>query len=330
MKISLVITTINKFNKNLRNYSNNCNKNKWQFILIGDKKTPYIQMPFGEYFNLKKQKKLNLHFAKICPENNYARKNVGYLIAMRNNDVIIETDDDNYPKSNFFKKPNLIYKTNEIKNNDWVNIYTLFTNKNVWPRGLPLDKIFENKIKLKKKIKNKFYLQQGVCEQNPDVDAIYRLMKKKINIKFKNNYQVSLGKALSPFNSQNTIWFRKLFPLMYLPVTCTMRCTDIFRSLICLRILQNLNIKILFFGTNVYQKRNLHDIYSDFELEIPMYKNTKKIIDILFSIKLEKGKNNMINNLVVCYKELIKNNILNKKEIIYLKHWIKDIKQLNL
>ena len=61
-----------------------------------------------------------------------------------------------------------------------------------------------------------------------------------------------------------------------------------------------------------------------------MYKNTKKIIDILFSIKLEKGKNNMINNLVVCYKELIKNNILNKKEIIYLKHWIKDIKQLNL
>ena len=155
-------------------------------------------------------------------------------------------------------------------------------------------------------------------------------MKKKINIKFKNNYQIILGKALPPFNSQNTIWFRKLFPLMYLPVTCTMRCTDIFRSLICLRILQNLNIKILFFGTNVYQKRNLHDIYSDFELEIPMYKNTKKIIDILFSIKLEKGKNNMINNLVVCYKELIKNNILNKKEIIYLKHWIKDIKQLNL
>ena len=38
----------------------------------------------------------------------------------------------------------------------------------------------------------------------------------------------------------------------------------------------------------------------------------------------------MINNLVVCYKDLIKNNILNKKEIIYLKHWIKDIKQLNL
>ena len=26
------------------------------------------------------------------------KKNVGYLIAMRNNDVIIETDDDNYPK----------------------------------------------------------------------------------------------------------------------------------------------------------------------------------------------------------------------------------------
>ena len=62
---------------------------------------------------------------------------------------------------------------------------------------------------------------------------------------------------------------------MYLPVTCTMRCTDIFRSLICLRILQNLNIKILFLEL-MFIKRNLHDIYSDFELEIPMYKNTKK------------------------------------------------------
>ena len=42
-------------------------------------------------------------------------------------------------------------------------------------------------------------------------DAIYRIMNKKINIKFKDNLSISLGKSLSPINSQNTIWFKN-FP----------------------------------------------------------------------------------------------------------------------
>ena len=67
---------------------------------------------------------------------------------------------------------------------------------------MPLDRIRTNpKLKFKKVIK-KFYLQQGVCDGNPDVDAIYRIMNKKINIKFKDNLSLSLGKSLSPINSQ--------------------------------------------------------------------------------------------------------------------------------
>ena len=76
-----------------------------------------------------------------------------------------------------------------IRNKSWVNIYEIFNKKNnlIWPRGLPLDEIGKSKIKLEKKKKiKKFYLQQGVAEGNPDVDAIYRLINQKINIKFKN------------------------------------------------------------------------------------------------------------------------------------------------
>ena len=41
-------------------------------------------------------------FANICPYNNYARKNIGYLIAFsKKNNFIVETDDDNSPKKNF-------------------------------------------------------------------------------------------------------------------------------------------------------------------------------------------------------------------------------------
>ena len=72
-----------------------------------------------------------------------------------------------FQKKNFFKKKKLSHKCKEIINKDWVNIYDLFTfsNKMIWPRGLPLDYIKKNKIKLKKEffkifIFNKVYVKK--------------------------------------------------------------------------------------------------------------------------------------------------------------------------
>ena len=241
------------------------------------------------------KKKNKIHFAKICPLNSYARKNIGYLLAIKNkSEIIVETDDDNYPKKNFFTTPKLIHKVREIKNKNWINIYDLFLKEKnlIWPRGLPLNFIKKNKIKLANRNKYyKFYLQQGVCDINPDVDAIYRLINDKINIKFKNNFFVSLGKAYSPSNSQNTIWFKEIFPLLYLPVSCSMRATDIIRGLVAMKILQNDNKKILFYGTSVFQKRNEHNLLKDFEDEIPVYLNSKIIVEILNKLKLKKEIN---------------------------------------
>ena len=53
-----------------------------------------------------------------------------------------------------------------------------------WPRGIPLNQIHNTKINLVNlKMINFFY--NKVCEGNPDVDAIFRLINMKINIKFK-------------------------------------------------------------------------------------------------------------------------------------------------
>ncbi len=104
MKISLIITTINKLSKNIRNFSSNSKKKNWSFIVVGDKKTPKkFNLKNGNYFNITDQIRSNINFAKICPINSYARKNIGYLIAIKNkSEIIIETDDDNYPKKKFF------------------------------------------------------------------------------------------------------------------------------------------------------------------------------------------------------------------------------------
>lgn len=330
MKTSLVITTINNVNKNIKLLAKNSKKNKWQFIVVGDKKTPKgFNISYGQYFNLSKQKKLQFNFSKKCPINNYARKNIGYLISIKNkSDVIVETDDDNCPKENFFKNKKLKHSALEIKNKSWVNIYNLFVKKNyLWPRGLPLDFI-NNRIILKKNCVKKYYLQQGICEGNPDVDAIYRLLNKKINIKFRNNFKIGLGSALSPFNSQNTVWFKEIFPLLYLPVTCSMRCTDIWRSLIALAILRNDKKKLLFFGTTMSQKRNFHNLLKDFEQEIPMYLYNKKIFNLISKLNFKKGIKNYPLNLRLAYKSLIKNNFISKSELLFLEAWITDLKTL--
>ena len=332
MHTSLIVTTIYKPNKNILTFSKQSKKLKWDFIVIGDKKTPNnFKISYGDYFDYNAQKKINLNFSKECPPNSYARKNIGYLLAIRNrSEVIVETDDDNFPKQNFFIKKNYIHRAQYIKNNSWVNIYDIFKkNKNikVWPRGLPLDELFSNTIKLGHKKKNIYYLQQGVCEGNPDVDAIYRLLNKTINIPFK-NFKVGLGNALSTFNSQNTIWFKPIFPLLYLPVTCSMRCTDILRSLVALKIMNFNNNKILFFGTTMFQKRNFHNLSNDFKEEIPMYLNNKNIYQTLNKLKLIK--NDYLSNLLICYKSLIKNSFISQKELTYLKSWISDIKNLKI
>ena len=335
MKTGLIITTINKLNKNLKNIDLQTNLNNWDFCIIGDKKTPKeFKLRYGKYLNINSQKKLKFKFSSICPLNSYARKNIGYLIlAQNNNQFIVETDDDNYPKKNFFKKRVLTHNVKKILNESWINIYNFFLLKKddfVWPRGLPLDEIDGDKIFLsKKKIKANFVLQQGVCDLNPDVDAIYRMYKKKINVKFK-NIEINIGKSLTPFNSQNTTWHISILPLMYLPVTCSMRATDIWRSFIAIRILKLNSINILFNGPSVFQKRNHHNLILDFKDETSMYINNKKIMEILNKTKLKKGISNLSTNLVLCYKALIKNGFFEKKEFMYLKAWVKDCENIKL
>ena len=334
MKKTLVITTINKPNKNINFFSRYCKKNKWEMIVVGDKKTPKnYKLRYGDFYSLLKQKELKFSFSKICPKNSYSRKNIGYLLAILNKtDIIIETDDDNSPKRNFFKNIQLKYKVRQLLGSDWVNVYLNFLkkkNEKIWPRGLPLEYIYNRPVLNSKKIVSKFYLQQGVCEGNPDVDAIYRLTNPKINIKFKNNYRYSLGKCLSPFNSQNTIWFKKIFPLLYLPVTCTMRCSDIWRSLVALAILRNDDKKILFFGTTMYQERNYHNLIDDFEQEIPMYLNNQNIFNILSKMRFKKGIKNYLVNLKSAYKALVKSNFVSRLELKYLDLWINDFNLIN-
>lgn len=323
---SLVITTINKPNKAMKKLAKIALQNEIQFVIVGDLKTPEaIRELDAVYLDVYKQKKYFNKLASLIPYNHYARKNLGYLYCIQNGtEIIQETDDDNVPKDNFLEeiksKPLLI--KGKIK---WYNVYKWFTAKNIWPRGFPLEYLKnKNTIKIIKNKKLKPFIYQGLADNNPDVDAIYR-MTEILPIYFKNRKPIILDKNVwCPFNSQNTTFLKEAFPLLYLPSYCSFRMTDIWRALISQRCLWEINGGVMFHSATMYQRRNYHNLINDFKDEIFGYLNNEKIRVILENLSLSKDT---FKNLYLCYSELIKAKILPKEELKILKVWIKELEK---
>ena len=75
-----------------------------------------------------KQEGLGFSLSKYLPENHYSRKNLAYLLAIRNqSNIIYDTDDDNYPIRNW-ENPGDICKRVVYTKNKFVNIYKYFSN----------------------------------------------------------------------------------------------------------------------------------------------------------------------------------------------------------
>ena len=332
MNYSLIVTSINPPNKTLEKIAEGAIKNKFNFILIGDAKSPKdFQLNGCNYFDIEKQLDLDLKFPSLCPRNHYARKNIGYLIGLLNNsDIIVETDDDNIPENAFWNKREKIIQASRLNDKGWVNIYKYFSNRNIWARGFPLEYTRLSQPDLPN-IKQEVLcpIQQGLADLNPDVDAVYR-MTGELPIQFEDNFSIALGyNTWHPFNSQNTTWFPEAFELMYLPSYCSFRMTDIWRSFIAQRIAWTCDWSILYHSSTVYQERNEHNLIKDFEDEVPGYLLNVKIQEMLDRLKLKNGAQNIAENLLICYEELVRQEIiLNRKELDLVETWLRDIKEI--
>jgi hypothetical protein len=321
---SLVITSISAPNEALRKYASICKKNNVNFILIGDTKSPTdFLLENCDFWSVERQTSLNNELANLLPLRHYSRKNIGYLLAMQSgSELIIETDDDNFPYDTFFDFFPEQMETTTLSKNGWLNIYNFFSAEKIWPRGLPLEEIISEEKKYgKEKTTVHCPIQQGLADDNPDVDAVFRLTH-ALPLKFDKNLIYALGKnTWCPFNSQNTVWYREAFQLMYLPSYCSFRMTDIWRSFVAQRIAWENNWNILFYSPTVYQERNEHNLLKDFEDEIPGYLNNDKIVKSLQELKLEQGTENHGSNLMACYQKLVDMKLVDEKELVLIQAW---------
>ena len=326
---ALVITSISSSeNKILMDYAEKAPKHGFRFIIAGDEKSPEnFNLTGCEYLSLNDQLDSGFILAKHLPTRHYARKNIGYLYAMKNGaTVIIETDDDNCAKNSFWNKREDYVQADYYENVGWMNVYNLFSGENIWPRGFSLEHV--KTVPDKNKAINKLCycpVQQGLADENPDVDAIYRMIF-PLPFNFKKATDVATGNnAWCPFNSQNTTWFKEAFMLMYLPSYCSFRMTDIWRSFVVQRICWENDICILFHHATVWQERNEHNLLTDFRDELPGYKNNHEIVQRLSTLKLQKGLTYLPDNLVTCYQLFVDMNLMDKKELDLIHAWIKDV-----
>lgn len=332
VKACLVITSIAEPTAALRALAAAAQDHDFDFILIGDEASPArFELDGCDYHSLERQLQLPLEFARACPPRHYARKNIGYLLAMQGGaPMILETDDDTVAYDRFWQARERSHTVKRIGEHGWVNIYRYFSSASIWPRGLPLDEAATPVPAYASLPVEEIAcpIQQGLVDDDPDVDAIYRMLL-ELPFRFDPGPSIALTNGTwCPFNSQNTAWWPEAFPLMYLPAYCSFRMTDIWRSFVAQRLAWVNNWGVLFHEPTVSQARNAHDLMDDFRAEMPGYLDNRAICAALERLDLRPGPEHIGDNMRLAYRLLVERGWLDEKELDLLDAWLNDVENI--
>jgi STELLO glycosyltransferases len=329
--LAVVVTSIAAPNAVLRALAEGCRERGHSFYVVGDEASPAdFRLEGCNFYGLSEQRATGFRVAELCPTRHYARKNLGYLLAIRAGaEVIVETDDDNVPRAEFWGERRRQQSAPASDGGGWVNVYRYFSEENIWPRGLPLERVRDTLPDFDAlDVRDADCpIQQGLADENPDVDAIYRLVS-TLPQSFRRDRRLALGRgSWCPFNSQNTTWWAEAFPLLYLPAYCSFRMTDIWRSFVAQRIAWENGWAVLFHEPTVWQERNEHNLLRDFRDEVPGYLNNAAIADTLGALSLQPGAAGLGENLLACYEKLVGMGLVGREELGLLAAWLEDLRR---
>ncbi|MGP8245397.1 MAG: STELLO glycosyltransferase family protein [Bryobacteraceae bacterium] len=329
---SVVVTSISAPNGALAEIAARCKERHDAFWVVGDVSSPSsFQLDGCRFLSVQDQIETGFRSAALCPVRHYARKNIGYLAAVRAGArVLVETDDDNFPTAEFWRPRRIAWEAPVVADAGWVNVYRYFSRARIWPRGLPLDAVGEAvpPFHSLRRAHCICPIQQGLADANPDVDAIYRMVL-PLPVQFDRIGAMALSPgSWCPFNSQNTTWFSEAFPLLYLPAFCSFRMTDIWRSFVAQRIAWENGWRVLFHDATVQQQRNDHDLMRDFADEVPGYLHNRRIAEVLGRLALRRGRLAIPENLLRCYEALARMDLVRGQEIALVEAWNDDVREL--
>lgn len=332
---SAVVTSIQAPTASMAALAKALRRHQAPLLVVGDEKGPTdFDLPGAELISLQQQRVLPFRLATVLPTRHYARKNLGYLLAIqRGAPCIYETDDDNGPAETWHP-PTLSADARTVRAGQslWCNVYRLIDRAAlIWPRGFPLDRVRDRAtcdLALAPLSSAAAPIQQGLADLAPDVDAVWRLLLDR-PYSFPPTPPIRLpAGCFCPFNSQNTWWFPPAYPLMYLPSYCSFRMTDIWRSFIAQRCLWEVGFELIFRRADVVQQRNEHNLMRDFNDEVVGYQRNDEMARLLTGLTLERGPAAVAANLRRCYSGLAGAGFFPDSELPLLDAWLADLAQL--
>jgi hypothetical protein len=168
---------------------------------------------------------------------------------------------------------------------------------------------------------------QALADGEPDVDAIFRLVAGRRSVEFRTEEPIVLADGtVCPFNSQNTVFRREAFALLYLPALVSFRFTDILRSLVAQPVLWAAGLRVGFTRATVVQDRNAHDLMDDFESEVAMYLSAERAVEI--AREAVNRSCAIPENLRAVYRALSRARIVDGAEVGLLDLWLEDLASL--
>jgi len=278
----IVTTTINSPTKATMLF---CKKSDWQFVVVGDLKTPH------EAYKQLEKKYSNVHY--LSPEmqemrykklsdsigwKTIQRRNIGFVYAYDEGAEIVATiDDDNIPYDSWGKNV-YVGKTISVDcyepENGVFDPLSITKANYVWHRGYPIQ-LLETRKKVKNigKVKRKVLVQADLWEGDPDIDAMARLTFKPL-VRYPEITKPYCSNYISPFNSQNTFLSRKVISY-YAVLPFVGRMDDIWGGYILQHYFPN---SLIYNAATVYQDRNKQDLITNLENEVMGYRNTLNFI----------------------------------------------------
>ena len=328
----------------------------WKVVAVGDQKTPADwQLDNCVFLSVERQAELGYNIHKLIPYKHYGRKNIGYLFAIQHGaKVIYDTDDDNELIVDRLDEAfiidleeslsdMLVYRPQQTLSNKLkgrlpvVNPYIHFGQKNIWPRGYPLSSIDKAKsmdykyAEAKESLKP--FVQQGLANGDPDVDAVFRLTRKrsgaKVDITFDREAPpVTLPRrVMSPFNTQNTIIHREAFWGLLVPVTTTFRVCDIWRGYWMQRVLWEVGGTLSFHTASVYQDRNEHNYFLDHVDEFPLYNDSRRFVQFLLNWQ-PPSKANLFERIRDLGHKMAEEGFWKKEDALLMDAWLSDLQAI--
>lgn len=319
-------------------------KKGWCYVVVADKNGPpeYDDVEGVVYLTVQKQKTLHFQILNHIPWRHFGRKNVGYLWAIAHGaQVIYDTDDDNrlkaleIPLLGSDSDPQAKISAFEPKfpgEKHVFNPYPAFqpTCGHIWPRGYPLDRLQDTEANSTDMqattLDRPPAIQQFLADEDPDVDAIFRLTR-KLPCSFNGLPQgetfVLPPGTFAPFNAQATVHLYESFWAILLPVTVHGRVSDIWRSYLAQKLLWDVGGVLAFRPSYVVHDRVAHDYLKDFQSEQDLYYKTTAMIQVLSSWKSDAPT--LVERIEQLWVELYRRGFVEESDLLLAQAWIKDL-----